>query len=215
MVSILGNFGLSNYVGLLKYLVWFVVLLAIGLVITFFVVLLVVKKKQVRTIELDENKRVRVFSGRYKKRKGTHINQYWSRKLGKFLPEFKQRDKYSLGRQDALILYKDDNGFHHPVYVPTEKQLRKLWKALYDVDYDEALKTNTMTQDQAALLKVYALPSPHEKLDWLASKCVESDAEFKYQSWWQHPNVMLGMTIAGVFMIWLINGVFWYLSHKG
>jgi uncharacterized membrane protein len=212
MAGILSGFsGFGGYTALLKYGVYFVVFLVIAFSITAIVLMLLFKLKQTKIIEITPTRRLSIYSGRYKKRKGSDIKQFFSRKLGRFMPQFQETDKYAKGKQDALILYKDNNGMHNSLRVPTWKQIKRWYDVQYGIDLDDTEKLST---HQSLIRSIYFEPTPHESLDWLATQVTEAEKEYKDLSWWQHPNFMIAASVAGAAMIQIVNLVFLYLMNK-
>lgn len=179
--AMFGSFG--GLINLLKYGLWFVAFLVLAAGGTGLAILIAMKKTQTKIVEIDmQNKRVRMFNGRFKKTKKGGIRQFWAAKIKRTLPKFQQRDIFTKGKQDIIFLIKDNNGLYHTARLPTWKQLKK-W---YDVQYDKDIEKG---DDTEKLRHIYLLPTPHEDLDWLANQCVEADKEFKIDHWWQSPTI--------------------------
>ncbi len=159
-------------------------------------------KRSMRTIELDQNtKRVRMFTGRIKK-DGRKVEKYYAGKLRKWLARPQQKDLYIKGSKDLMFLMKDNNGLHHPLRLPTWKELVKFYNAVYNVDLTKVNPHPTQLHD------VFFLPNPSEDLDWVTSQLKEADNEFKDTKWWQHPTVMiLGAGVIS-FMIIVVTLIF-------
>ena len=181
--SIFSAFGSGGGITtILMYGMYFLIALIIGACIAAMVIMFLIKKSQTKIIDIDMvNKRMEIFTGREKKRKeGTR--QFWAGKLKRFLPKFQQKDLFLKGKQNAVILLKDNNGLYHTARIPTWKEMKKWYDVMYNIDI-------TKGKDTERLRHIYLLPSPHEDLDWLANQCMEAEREFKADHWWQHPNV--------------------------
>lgn len=210
--------GFSSIWTILKYGVIFFIFLLIAGGVTGVVLWFAYKKKQTNIIEIDGNRRIRTYSGGYKKRKGTDIEHFYSRKFKRNLPKFQQKDVYSKGTNDALMLYKDNNGMYHSLRVPKWEEIVEWYKVHHLIDLDKGIyidgKHKGKKVDVEEIRDIYLLPSPHEDIDWLANQCVESEREFKDLEWWQHPNVMVIGSAAIAAFIQMVNLVFIYLMHK-
>jgi len=168
------------------------------------VIMLLIKKKQKKVIEINmANRRLRIFSGRIKK-KGKSVKRFWSQKIGRSLPEFQQKSIYVKGQQDTVILLKDNNGMYHTARIPTQKEISHWYKVMYDVDLDD---TANLTEAHKKLRSIYLLPTPHEDLDWLSNQVIESDSEFKNDNWWQSPNVMVIGTAFICFLMIIVSQI--------
>ena len=89
MFSMFGGFSLGK---LFYYLSWFGIFVLICGSVMVMVIMILVKKKQKKIIEINMvNKRLRIFSGRMKKKKGKGIKQFWANKIGRALPDFQQK----------------------------------------------------------------------------------------------------------------------------
>lgn len=215
MANILSGFGgFDIFILLGKYALWFIAFLFIAFVITAAVIMLLVKKKQIKVIEIDVNKRIRIFNGRNKRKsRGSKIIQFWAGKIKRFLPMFQRRDVYVKNRQDTVILFKDNNGQYHPLRCPTWKQIKRWYQVVHGVDLEEKNEDGTYKYTDK-VRSIYFAPTPHEDLDWLANQIVESDREFKDIAWWQHPSVLILGACAIAAFIQIINLVFLYLTNK-
>lgn len=173
-----------------KYAGWGLLFLIILASIIACVMMLLIKKKQLRVIEIGlMSRKMRIYSGRLKKHP-SGMRQFWSGKIKRWLPHFQQKDLYFQGKKDTTILVMDNNGLYHTARVPTFKELQKWYKVVHNIDLTDKdlAKNNKSIQN---LLNIYLLPNPHEDLDWLANQCIEAEDEFKGDAWWKHPNVMV------------------------
>ncbi|MBW1784177.1 MAG: hypothetical protein JRL30_25985 [Deltaproteobacteria bacterium] len=193
-----------NLVKIAGYVAWFFVfLLFCGAMVTLIIVLLV-KSKQRKVIEINMlNKRMRIFNGRTKK-KGKGIKAFFANKIGRYLPDFQQQSLYVKGRQDAVVLVKDNNGLYHTARVPTWKELKKWYMVQYEID----LESIEEKDKYARIRDIYLLPSPHEDLDWLSNQCIEADKEFQVNNWWNSPVVAYIATGFICFMMIVITILF-------
>lgn len=166
---------------------WTIIILCVCGVCMFLFFLWLHHKLSTRAYEISMGtKRLRRYWGRIKKDKNL-VWKYFCRKMGKDLPLPQQKDLYLEGKKDALMLLKDNNGFHHTLRLPTWKELVKFYSVVYGIDIVPK-KNPTATNP---LYDVFWLPNPHENLEWLATQCIESDKEFKDTKWWQHPTVLV------------------------
>lgn len=171
-----------DFGGVFMIIVWIFVFLLIGGSITAMIIMFLVKKGQKKIIEINMmNKKLRIFSGRMKKRKNG-VKQFWSGKIKRYLPEFQQKSIYLQKSKDTLILLKDNNGMYHSARIPTYKEIKKWYQTVYGIDI-------STQKDFQNLRDIYLLPSPHEDQDWLANQCAEADREFKIDHWWQSPTI--------------------------
>ena len=206
-----GFTGFSNIALWTKYAIFFGLFLLFCLFITGIVILILVKLKQIKVYEITNNNRLKIYSGGYKKRKGSSIMQFYSRKIKRNLAQFQQNDIYTKGKQDAVFLMKDNNGLYHTLRLPTYKQIKQWYKVQYNVDLDEVKQLN---KKQTLVRSIYFEPTPHENIDWLANQLVEAETEFKDLEWWQHPNVLFGMSVAAAVFLQIMNFMFIYLMRK-
>jgi hypothetical protein len=138
--------------------------------------------KSTKVIEIDnETKRVRILSGRYKKKKDGS-ESFWIGRLKKHLPRPQQKDIYLKGKQDALVLLKDNNGLHHTLRLPDYDLVKEFYKKAYNKD---------ITNPDTRMHDLFFLPNPHEDINWLAQQIGEAKKEFGAVHWWQHPNLMV------------------------
>lgn len=201
--SFFGNFSVGNLFTYIKWFFFFVVICGTVMAMT---IMILVKKKHKKIIEINmQNRRLRIFSGRMKK-KGKGIKQFWAQKIGRALPDFQQKSIYVKGQQDTVILLKDNNGMHHTARIPTYGEIKKWYKTIYNINLDEKDKDGKLINRRFDRLRdVYLLPSPHEDLDWLSNQCVEAEKEFKVNNWWQSPTVAYVATGFICFMMVIVS----------
>jgi len=213
MAGILSGFSGFGGIGsaLIKYGALFGIMLLIGLAIGATVIIIVLRKRRIKIFEVTHEHRLQLQFAVLKKRKGNNIQQFYLSKDKRFLPQFQQKDIFYTKKNDNLFLLKDNNGLYHSLRVPTYKQIKKWYEVVYGIDLDNVETETPMTQ---GLKNIYLLPNPHENLDWLADQVVESNMEFKDLEWWQHPNIMIAMSVAGAVMIQIVNLIFLYLLNK-
>ena len=211
MASMLGGIATSKMWLWIQYLAFGFFFLLICLGITGFIIWLVIRSKQTKVIEVTAGQHMKIYAGKMKKRRGTDIMQFYSKKDKRSLPLFQQNDEYYNGKSINYILYRDKNGLVHSLRVPTYKQIKKWYGVMYNVDLDDK---KVLSQPQKALRTIYFQPNPHENIDWLANQVVEADKEFKDMEWWQHPNVMIAASIGGAAFIQVVNLMILYLMHK-
>lgn len=181
MAAIMGM-GLPSMSNVFIIMIWLFAFLVVGILIFATIFLTLFKKNLKKVVEINMvNKRLRIFHGRLKKKsKGNKL--FWSYKIGRFLPNFQQKSVFVKGKQDTIILVKDNNGLYHTARLPTYKELRKWYRIVHNKNLDNMKEGDKITD-------MYLLPSPHEDLDFLADQCVEADKEFKVEKWWQSPTV--------------------------
>ncbi len=185
IMSGLGGFG-SVYT-ILTYVAYFVVFLLICAVITALVIMVVIKKSSTKVFEIDMvNKKIKSYNGRNKNTTSGKVKQFFASKITRNLPQFQQRDIFihSKSKQDIVMLLKDNNGMFHTLRIPTYKQIKKWYSAVYDIDLSKD-KSNECDN----LRNIYLLPNPHEDLDWLANQISEAKKEFSVNHWWQSPTI--------------------------
>lgn len=200
-----GFSGFVSAAALGKLAVYFFMFLLVGAAITAFIIFVLVKKKSTKIVELNMvNKRVRTFTGRFKKPKGG-VEKMWVSKLKRYLPKVQQKSVFIKGRQDCVVLLKDNNGLHHTARIPTWMQLKKWYKVVHGIDLEKDEKWKKVGTE---LKDVYLLPSPHEDLDWLAGQCVEAEKEFIAGHWWQSPTVAIIGTAFICFMMVTVTLIF-------
>lgn len=181
-----------------KYAGYFILFLFVALFLTAIIMMFVVMAKSKKIIEINMvNKRVKFMRGRIKKNKAG-VNMLWVGKLKKFIPHVQEEDIYTKGKQDVVILLRDNNDMHHTSRIPNYDELSEWYKMVHGVDVENVpeLKKNMNT--------VYLLPSPSEDLDWLANQAVEANKEFA-QAWWQSPTVMMVGTAAVCAFMFIIT----------
>lgn len=210
-VSIFSGFaGFSGWGTILKLIVLIIIpLLFVAVGVTALVILFLVKKKQIKIVEIGmNNKRVRMLTGRIKKTpKGTE--QLYVGKLKRYLPTLQTQDVMSLKGRDIVFLLKDDNGFYHTLRIPTFNQLTEYYKQVHNVDLSTSTGQEWIKKKQLIdydrLYNVYMMPNPHEDLDWLASQIVEANKEFMIDKWWKSP-VIAYIGVGAVCMImWVMT----------
>lgn len=165
------------------YALWLFIFLVVAFVVAVMVVVVMVKKSQKKLVIIDmQNRRLDITNGRTKKTK-QGVKQFWGgNKLKRFLPQFQSKDTFTKGKQDAIILLKDNNGLIHTARIPTWKELKKWYEAVYGIDITDSEK-------HSKLRNIYLLPSPHEDVNWFANECTQADKEFSITSWWSSPTV--------------------------
>lgn len=186
MFSFLSGFGFSN---ILIYAVWIFVLILFCMAMGVIVILLLVMSKQKKLIEINmANRRLRIFNSRLKKRsKG--VKQIWANKIKRYLPDFQQESIFVKGKQDTVILLKDNNGLYHTAKIPTYDELKEWYKVIHKIDLENKDEVKKKLKDGDALKNIYLLPSPHEDIGWLGNQCAEADTEFTDKNWWNSPVV--------------------------
>jgi len=187
MADILSGFGgFGQWSSIIKLILWLFAFLVIGIGIAAAILVLLVKKNAKKIIEINLiNKRMRFISGRNKKNK-KGIRNFYATKLKRFLPKFQQKDIYTKGKQETVILVKDNNGMYHTARLPTWKETKLWYSTIHDIDLDDK---DNLTKHQKKLRHIFLLPSPHEDLEWLANQAMEADKEFNIGNWWQSPIV--------------------------
>ncbi len=197
MVTMIPGVGSINLAAIGNYVMYGG---AILFIIIFFVALnwwLISMSKQTRFIEINlETRKIQELKGRFKKKK-SGLRSLYIRKLKKFLPNIQQKDIYTTSKKkDLILLFKDNNGLHHTVRVPTQQELEKWYKAVYDIDINAKNKDGKFIHKEKRLMleAMYLIPNPSEDLDWLGTQCVEADQEF-IDVWWKHPSVMILGTV--------------------
>jgi hypothetical protein len=201
-----------NWGNMVTLAIWgFAALVVLGCAIggVFYFILM---QKTVPGIVIDFNRRIQRFNGRYKK-DSSKIEQFWMGRFRKFVPKLSTDDTLINGKQDFVVMLKDHNGLHHILRVPTYEELKKWYKVVHDIDITDT-KVISNSQDgkvvkQNLIKEVYFAPNPHETIEWLADKCVESNEEFRTQEWFKHPNVIMFATLL-ICMITMI--MFWILK---
>jgi hypothetical protein len=201
----------------LKYGAYGLIFLIIVLALVALALFFIVQATNTKVYEFNlVTRRIRVYDSRYKK--NSHgMKQLWVGKIKKFLPMVQQEDIYIKGRQDTVLLIKDQNGLYHTARLPDYDELRDIYNKLYginldDVKEEEAGEEPDLIQSdnkvakfinrvkgklipkkavtyQQKLKSVYLMPNPHEDLDWLAAQCTEADREFNVDVWWKSPVV--------------------------
>lgn len=191
-------FGMSVNVAQIKTVIIWVGLAVIFIMFLAFATLAyVMQKLTVHGLEIDFNNRIQKFNGRFKK-DGKGVKQFWLGRLRKFIPLPSSDDVYFEGKKDFSVLLKDKNGLHHTLRIPNFEELKVWYKTVYNIDLENQQfndttigRFNRKIQSQKEIKDIFFLPNPHERIEWLADKCIESNEEYKSIQWWQHPNVMI------------------------
>lgn len=180
MAGIIGSLGNAAVIG--KLIMWFFLFLCLGLAIAAVIITFLVKKTSKRVYEIDmQSKQLKTFNGRLKKvSKGG--SQFWAGRVKRFLPNFQGKDIYMKGKQESVILLKDNNGMYHTARIPTWSEIKKWYSVVHGID----ITTNPRFLQ---LRNVFLLPNPHEDIDWVAQQAIQADKEFKIEHWWQSPTV--------------------------
>ena len=93
--------------------IWTFLIISIMALIFVFVFIAIINKKTIKVIEIDfVSHRIKTYRARIKH----HENKSKVLYLGKYkknIPMPQQEDMYYKGKQDAIILWKDNNGLHH------------------------------------------------------------------------------------------------------
>lgn len=211
MANLLGAMGgMGGFMaGAGKMLAFITIVGLAGLIIGILVIVIVIKGRQAKVIQIDIESRKMLFSnGRTKKtKKGTR--QFWYNKAKKYLPTLSGADFFTKGKRDTAILLKDKNGLLHSARIPTYEEICKWYSVVYGVDLEneEEISNHPQADRLAKLKNVWLLPNPHEDIDWLATQSMEANTEFDDKAWWQHPNFMILGTVLLCVIAWLLTMV--------
>lgn len=154
------------------------------------VLFFMMKKKQIKIIEVSMSNRVRIFYGRLKKT-DKNTEQFWVPKLKRYLPMVQTQDLKSYKGGDCVFLLRDQNGFYHTLRLPDYEELVEYYFQVHDIDLKttngQALLKKKQLVEYSRLYDIYMLPNPHENLDWLAGQIIEANKEFSIDKWWKSP----------------------------
>ena len=183
----------------------------ITLMSVFFLILW--KKRQITVYEIEpSSRRIKKLNVRPKRNKDNIIEKLWFPKYKKNLPKIQQTDFYYERNKDALMLYKDSNGMHHPIRLMNKAELVEFFQKVKGVDITKEFIEKDGKQIENEYYKyynVYALPNPHEDLEWLQKECVEANQEFNQNlKWYQSPTVMIVATAFICFMMIVVTLIF-------
>jgi hypothetical protein len=200
--------GLSQYGGFItiaKYIGWGFLFLVMGLLFTFGILMLVVQFKKKKVIELNlVTKKVRFLNGRFKKNR-MGVKQLWVGRLRKFIPRVQEKDVYTKGKKDVIMLVKDNNGLHHTARLPSYDEMKMFYSEVYNIDIEDK-ESKEYQKLKQNMKTVYLLPNPSEDLNWLANQCVEADKEFA-MPWWKSPAIMVIGTVFLCVMMFIISAI--------
>lgn len=141
-------------------------------------------------------KRIKRFTGRVKVDKRSKTRKVYLRKYRKHLNCPSQSDYFYKGRQDVLVLVKDNNGLHHTLRFLDQEELVKFYSDK-GINIKDEFLTDPETKQKFENpdykhYAVYTMPNPHEDLDWLGNEVTEANKEYKpKQEWWQSPTIMV------------------------
>jgi len=214
-----GFAGFGNVMQWLIYAGYFVLFLLILGVFIGLILFILVKSKEKTIREISAiTRQEKTMSGRPSRGQSGKIH-LWIAKLKKFMPQIQQEDIFLNKRKEVIYLYKDNNGLHHTLRLPTEEELKKWYKVVEEIDIDEELElledeeSKELSElkpeerlEQGLLHKImkkpgrkyevirmlgtlFWLPNPAEDLNWMAHQFKESDKEFP-SVWWKNPQVM-------------------------
>lgn len=190
----------GDFVTIIKYIGWGLLGLVVAGLLTGLVILMMVQINKRKVVELNlVNRRVKFYSGRYKKNPAG-VKMLWVGRLKKFIPRIEEEDVYSEGKKEVIFLIKDNNGLHHTARLPNLDELKEWYEQVYGIDVNDIKKV------REKLRSVYLMPNPAESLDWLADQCKEAKREFG-DAWWQSPTVMVigtAMICAIIFIMTVI-----------
>lgn len=185
-----GFSGFANSGNMLMLVVWFIVGLFGSLLITAVILMVIGKMKETPIYELDlVTRRFRKLSGREKKYKSGQ-KLLFVNKIKKWMPQIQQEDKFIQGKNDVILLIKDNNGLHHTARLPSMPEFKKWHEAMYAKPYSELIKeSNPGGEILNVVDTIYLMPNPKEDLEWLSDQAVQANKEFATE-WWKNPVIM-------------------------
>jgi len=202
--------GGGSGVNLIMIMLWILLIILFCASVLVFVFVLIYLKKSTPIIEIDFiNKRIKKARGVLKIDKKDGVMKFFIRKFKKKLKRPQQEDYFVKGKKDMLFMMKDNNGMHHPLRLPTFKEIKNFYLVNHKVDITQPKikdeEGNLIENPHYKNYEIFFLPNPHEDLEWLANQCVEADKEFKDVHWWQHPNFMIIATAFICFMMFVVT----------
>jgi hypothetical protein len=121
---------------------------------------------------------------------------------------------YYTGKRDSIILLKDNNGLHHTLRPLKKEELVWFFNNYKKIDItkeffevvDKSGKRNKVVNPYFAHYQIYAMPNPHEDLEFLGSQIEEANKEYhEDQPWYKSPVIMVIGTAFICFMMVLIT----------
>lgn len=173
------------------------------------IIVWIMQKKTIKIIEIDSNHRLQTFNGQMNYNPN---NRETKIKLGKYKKEINNLqdiERFYKGNRDMAILYKDFNGFHHPVHLLTKEEVAEYFLKVKNVDINQQFieKEGVKTENPYYnYWQMFAMPNPSEDLNFLGDAIVDANNEYKRNlPWWQSPTVMVIATAFICFMMFAIT----------
>lgn len=189
--GLIANFANANWTAILIWTI-IIVIFVFGSLGLLFIIMW--RKRFIKIYEIDiTNRRLKQYAAKIVRDTKTQSEKLYIPKYKKSIERPQQVDFYYLGKRDALFLVKDNNGLHHTLRMPTKEELVEFFSKVKNIDITKEFNDDQKTENPYfRYYQIYAMPNPHEDLDWLGQQIEDANKEFKPDiKWWQSPTVMV------------------------
>lgn len=184
---------------------WTLIIIIFVAMIWGFIFFLIFKKKYFYTVEIDLlSKQIRTITSKIESDFLRKTKAIWLPKYKKKIPMIQQDSMYFKKSRDATILIRDNNGLHHPLRMMNKDELIDYYRRCKGIDITQEFQeksiidlngNKTTVKIENPYYKnyeVYAMPNPHEDLDFLGDECENANREYKSKTpWYLSPTVMV------------------------